>query len=89
MRRRKHHHAKAQADRIHAKRRATQRFGLILNKVAYRELVQRIQGPEPTYVRKLSNTRSLHVLNVEGRWLWVVYSRRMKTIVTFLPDKGE
>lgn len=76
--------SKARAQRIHAKRRAYQRYGLVLNKWDLRELVTAIQSNKATHVEKRSNRVSEWDVQFHGETVRVVYDNMRKTIVTFL-----
>lgn len=78
--------SKSQAQRIHAKRRALQRYDLALNREQLDALVKRIQtGDNVTFVLKQSNRISHYELEIEGKKVRVVYDRERHNIVTFLP----
>lgn len=75
--------SKKQAQRIHAKRRLADRYGLELNRHAIRELTKKVSSD--TFLLKQSNRVTIHLLRHDGRLLLSVYDKSRQTIVTFLP----
>lgn len=73
---------KKQSQRIHAKRRAKERYGVELNSKDLKSLVTKIQKGDAEFVRKISLTRSVFI--VDGRK--VVYDKLRKNIATFLSE---
>ena len=72
--------------RRHAKRRASERYGIHLNKYLRREIIAIIQAGESVWKRRSSRTRSIHIVEKDGLgWFAVVYSHTLKDIVTVLP----
>lgn len=65
----------------HAKERARERYAVNLNRRAYWSLVDKIQRGGALLVERVSNTRAVYI--VDG--MVVVYSRKFRRIVTFLP----
>jgi len=80
---------KSQSQRIHAKKRATQRYGIELNKEKHKDLVSRIQNNKDViFLEKQSNRISVFAILQGSIWVPVVYDRERKTIVSFLPIKS-
>lgn len=86
--------AKATAQFKHAQRRASERYGIILTRHRYEELVRKIQSQQGVFLGRQSNR--LSVWQVEAMAVGelgddvpvkanVVYDRERKTVVTFLP----
>lgn len=76
---------KSCAQRIHAKRRALERYGLTLNRIRYNEFVDMIKRHASVFIVDQSQRRSIHLLVVkEGRFL-VAYDSLRGNITTFLP----
>lgn len=73
------------AQRIHAKRRAQQRYGLTLNRQQMRELVAQIQNGKGIFLERQSLRVTLWRVEFEGRKCKVVYDSRRGVIVSFLP----
>lgn len=76
---------KAATLRRHARRRADTRYGLDLSRKELDEIVRAIQHNEGEFIEKQSLTRTLWLVNVKGQPCRVVYDRKRKAVVTFLP----
>jgi len=77
------------AERKHAKRRFSERYGETINRKQYKEFISYIQGTVPDHVsveflKKSSNRTSLfRIIKSDVEYI-VVYDRERKEIVTFL-----
>jgi len=71
--------------RRHVKDCARQRFGLEVNRHLRQTLVRRVTKGDVKYARKVTNSRTVVVLDYDGREMTFLYSSAMKDIVTFLP----
>ena len=80
--------SKKTCQRIHAKRRLEERFGLTINRHQMRELVQQIHAGRAEHLETQSNRISIKVVSFQGKKFAVVYDGKRKTIVTFLPDEA-
>lgn len=80
---------KQKAQRIHAKRRAYERYGLQLNKASYQDIVKLIQIGQTVCVERQSSRISVHELVYQGAKMRVVYDKTRKTIATFLPGDDQ
>ena len=70
---------------IHAKRRAFERYGIILNHDKYRAMVAAFQEQKNNkFIRKQSNRISVHDFRYEDNIYRIVYDKERKVIVTFL-----
>lgn len=76
---------KSQSERIHFKRRLRERYGIRINRNAYRELVDRVLLGETTYIFKQSNTRTIHRMIICNKSVIVVYDSMRRELVTALP----
>jgi hypothetical protein len=87
-RRRKHRvKRKVVGLRIHARRRARQRYGLCLVRKDLDQIVGRIQRREHAWhIKDQSNRKSHWLVRYDGQLLPVVYDRRRHAIVTVLPQ---
>jgi hypothetical protein len=74
--------------RQHARARAQERFGITLSKDLRRTLLRKIHNVESVYHRRLTVSRSLHVVEHEGVLLPIVYSKSASDIVTMLPNNA-
>ena len=79
--------SKTKGQRIHAKKRASERYGLKINREIIKQCIQMIQNGEAKFLCKSSNTRTLFELTLEGKRVKVVYDKVRKNIATFLPEK--
>lgn len=80
--------SKAAQQRKHAKRRARQRFGIILTQNDEAIIKQKIQNCEAIFIYKQSNRVSHFGIKFQGKDMIVIYDKIHKTIVTFLyPEK--
>jgi hypothetical protein len=69
---------------------ARTRFGLDVNKQMRQSLIRRVRKGDVKYARKLTNTRTVIVLDHEGREMAFLYSSASKEIISFLsPDAPE
>lgn len=74
--------SKRKAQRRHAKRRALERYGMVVGEHTLDDMVRKIQRGEGEFVERQSHRVTLW--KVDGRR--VVYDKVRKTIVSFLPD---
>jgi len=85
---------KRHAQRLHAKRRAAERYGVNLNHALHVALVAAIQAGRATFVRRQSQRVShFDVTLPTGATARVVYDRQRQVLITVLPpearDNGE
>lgn len=85
MARKKERLTKKEAQVIHAKRRALERYGLHANAAVRRELVSKIRNQEAELLERQSLRVGKYKLEHDGEEYTVIYDRKRKTIVTFLP----
>lgn len=80
---------------IHARRRAMERYGIELSQELHQSIVKAIRADKQKRTRwakwqqKITNTRSLWLVEVEGQRLTVIYDKAQKSLVTVLPPDGE
>lgn len=65
--------------------RAWSRLGLAVGKQMQQSLVRRVWKGDVKYARKLTNSRTVVVLDFEGRELVFLYCNAHKEIISFLP----
>jgi hypothetical protein len=83
-------HVPFHARRYHVKELARQRFGLEVNRHLRQTLIRRVTNGDVKYARKVTNSRTVVVLDYDGREMTFLYSSATKDIVTFLsPDAPE
>ncbi len=73
--------------RLHSRSRALERYDLSLNREHLREIVQQIQLGKAAFISRTSNSRTLWKIRVGNTLCNVVYDKRRKEIVTFLPPE--
>lgn len=73
------------AQRIHAKRRAAERYGLALNKEQYDQMNELARSA--TVLERQSNRLTIRRIVMDGSPIRVVYDASRHQIVTFLPQK--
>jgi hypothetical protein len=73
------------SQRVHAKRRAAERFGLTLTTVQLKAMERQIREGTALVVSRTSNSRSTWIVLHEAMQLRVVYHRG-RGIVTILPQ---
>jgi len=87
LRRRSFVVTKTVAQRAHARRRALERYGIVLNKEARRAMVEAVRSGRARLVHRRSNRVATYEIEWEGRTVLLSYDRKRGTIVTFLPPR--
>ncbi len=78
------------ARRQQVKDRALSRFGLEVGKLVRQALIHRVSSGDVKYARKVTNSRTVIVLEYSGDEMAFIYSNATKEIVSFLgPDAPE
>jgi len=81
---------KVYAERVHAKRRALERAGVVYNRHEMRRMAEQIQHGNSTELERQSNARRVHILAFQAfngapdRVHVVVYDKRSRQVVTLL-----
>jgi hypothetical protein len=78
---------KSQGERIHAKKRALERYGLVLTTADLRVLVSQIQSNGAKLVEDQSLRVGVFMLTAREKEVLVAYDRKRKEIITFLDMK--
>jgi hypothetical protein len=73
------------AERQQVKDCAMSRFGLAVGKMVRQSLIRRVQKGDVKYARKLTNSRTVIVLDYAHGEIAFLYSSTTKEIVSFLP----
>lgn len=74
------------AERLHAKKRAEERYGITYTKELRRKLIDAIQSNKGyIHRRSQSNTRKVITITLDGMTYKLVYNTSTHNIVTFLP----
>jgi len=76
---------KAQSERIHFKRRLRERYGIRINRIAYRTLVDKVRAGNSQYLFKQSNTRAVHRIEIGDIPVTVIYDNLRSELITALP----
>lgn len=72
--------------RVHARRRARERYGLEFGPTTESEVLRVIQSSRSRLIERQSNRVSVHEVTLgDGLVVRVVYDRKRKQVVTFLP----
>lgn len=74
--------------RLHARRRAWQRYGTALNDADVRRLEAQIWRGDATWICDQLNMRSAYTVSFLGRRLVAVFDIHIEAIVTFLPSES-
>lgn len=77
---------KEEAQKRHGKNRAKERFDIDLSDEDLARIIAQIKRGESEFVRRQSERLTLHRVVVGESNPVVVYDRKRKTIVTFLPE---
>ena len=72
----------------HAKTRAYQRYRIRLSPKSYRRLCNQIKNSESVFIKRKSNTRTIHDVVHKGTRMRAVYDKARGCVVTFLHLKG-
>ena len=80
---------KKKSERIHAKRRALERYDLNLTKVVRNQIKSKIQKNDGTFLYRQSRRVTIWEVAHENKMYKVVYDTLRGEIVTFLPQETE
>lgn len=80
--------SKRGAQKQHAKRRARERYGLLINKIDIENMINDIQSNKGEFVFRSSNRATIWKLVCKGKEVLVVYDKLRSQIVTFLPFRA-
>lgn len=69
----------------HAKRRAASRYESMFTNNDINSISDRIQAGLALYSERISNSRSLHIIQYNEKYIRVVYDKKKKAPATFLP----
>lgn len=76
---------RTQLQRKHALKRAEERYGLKLTNDDIIHIISMIKHQKSISSKKLTNTRSLHIVNYADCELKTIYDNKRHNICTFLP----
>lgn len=80
---------KTYSERIHAKKRAEERFGVTLNRFDYANIVAQITGQLAVFVERQSNRVSVFIVDLKGIPAIAIYDSERAAISTFLNEYGD
>jgi hypothetical protein len=72
----------------HAKRRAMERYGIVLNQEVHRAIVEQIQRGDWLDFKRLTNSRTRFEIGFQGKQMRVIYDKNQHNLVTMLPPRG-
>jgi hypothetical protein len=81
--------SKVRSERIHAKRRALERYGVAFSNDDLQDIVRKIQAGKATLVGRQSNRVTVWIVEHADMRLMIAYDKSRSSIVTFLPVEGE
>ena len=79
---------KAAGQRRHAKRRAAERHGIVLNKFDIKQAVLQIQNGSALFLERQSLRVTKWSVALGGKRVSVVYDRKSHTLATVLPENS-
>ena len=79
--------SKAKSLILHAKRRASERYGLALSNDDLDKIVRLIQNHGAKFIRRQSGMITLWEVSFMEKKLQVVYDKQRSQVVTFLPPE--
>ena len=75
---------KRKSEKIHALRRALQRYRVSLTSTEYESLCKQVLVGESEFIKKISNTRTMHKVSYKEISMRCIYDKKRACIVTFL-----
>ena len=76
--------SKRKSEKIHALRRALQRYRVSLTSDEYEDLCKQVLAGESKFIKKISNTRTMHIVSYKKINMRCIYDKKRACIVTFL-----
>lgn len=83
--RKKKRFPKSKAQRLHALRRGKERYQETFSEKELKEISNMIKGGRSRFIKKLSNSRTKHVVAYGSKDYCVVYDKTRQQICSFLP----
>lgn len=80
---------KQYAERVHATRRLWERYGEIYTSSLRTILIKSILLGKTIEQEKQTNNYTRHLINIDNKYYNVIYDKKRREIVTFLPMKKE
>lgn len=80
---------KLQSERMHVKKRFSERFGLSVNRHLLRDFISQIQSQKAIFVERQSLRLTVWEISYENNWYRVIYDNKRKTLVTVLPKQED
>jgi len=78
---------KLEAERLHAKQRFLERYGINFNRHMRRDFEILIKTKQTHLIKKQSNRTSIHDVIYGGEVYRVVWDKKRQTVITVLPDE--
>ena len=69
----------------HAKKRAEQRYNILLNREDRRNIASKIRDNDSIFIGRTTNTKSIHLVKYKDEEFVALYSSATNCLVTFLP----
>lgn len=80
--------SKAKGLRRHAKRRAYERYGIVIGNSRLEKVVKAIQRNKGKFIQRYSNRVTEWEVTLEEEVCRVLYDKERKQIITFLPSES-
>jgi hypothetical protein len=74
---------------VHSSRRIYERYGTDILLVDYQKMINKIREGDATFLQRMSRSRSIFKVELNGTLFIVVYDKNNHNIVTFLPPNCE
>jgi hypothetical protein len=72
--------------RMHSKTRCEQRYGISMNRNLRMKILECVHTGKTNFVTRLSTSRTLFEIEIDGKQLYFIYCSNVKDILTFLPE---
>ncbi len=80
--------SKKDSQKVHARKRAMERYGIRFTLEVRRNLVSQIQNRRAVFLDSRSNREKSFAVRYGDQWIPVVYDNKSQEIVTFLPPEN-
>jgi len=80
----RHSRSKVRNNYIHTRRRIAQRYGVDVDRAAYKRLCGQIKNSRSVYLGRQTPSRTVHQVSLDGLKLIVVYNSNVGNICTVL-----
>ncbi len=76
---------KKKSQKIHARKRASQRYGMNFGPIRLNRAIEQIRNNEVIILERSSSSKKVFLVELDEEFCPVVYDNKRKEIVTFLP----